>query len=138
MSAKALFIPSLKEELEPLNNNFLDNIPDSELNKPVSFDQKKSIAEKVNSLSKDAHLEIFFLLKSNNIRYTSNHNGVFFNINSVPNKVFNGLERLVNFCYKNEKELAEGYNKRFGMNTRDPSGNESETSSSSEDSDGET
>lgn len=114
MSAKALFIVSDKPSRQ--DTDVTEKLTDEDLDRPVTFDQKKAVAEKVNSLSKDAHLEIFFLLKKNNIRYTSNHNGVFFNINNVPNRVFNALEKMVNFCHKNEKELAEGYSKRFGMN----------------------
>lgn len=113
MSAKVLFLKSDGKE-SCVSSPFFNDLSEEELKRPVSLDQRKNVAEKVKSLSKDAHLEIFFLLKDSGTRYTSNHNGIFFNINSISDKMFNRLERLVDFCYENEKKLVESYNERFG------------------------
>lgn len=139
MSAKVLFLKSGEVKPPDSFNAFFNNaIPEEVLNKPVTFEQKKNVAEKVASLSKDAHLEIFFLLKNSGSKYTSNHNGIFFNINSVPDHLFNRLEQMVDFCYENEKKLAESYNKRFGSHTErsnktEENSDESESSDDSSD-----
>jgi len=121
MSAKALFLKSGDVAPEDILSSGFENISEEELNRPFTFDQKKRVAEKVTALSKDAHLEIFFLLKKHGAKYTSNHNGMFFNINSISNDVLNRLEKLVEFCHQNEKNLAKSYDKRFTSHPDTPS-----------------
>ena len=79
----------------------------------VTVTDKRKIVEKVNTLSSDVHLELFYYLFKTNNKYTINSNGVFFNLNTLNDKVLYELDRMVHFCYKNEKKLNKNYMNRY-------------------------
>ena len=68
-------------------------------------EDKRRIVEEVKILSKDAHMEIFYLLHKMNNKYTLNSNGVFFNLNNLDDKTLEELKKIVIFLNKNEKNL---------------------------------
>lgn len=70
---------------------------------------RKTVAERIARLSKEAHLEVFFLLK-NECTMTKNQNGFFFDIQSLNDPTFEKLCEMVGFFYENEKKLSESYN----------------------------
>lgn len=76
-----------------------------------SNQEKKQLFEKIGSLSSTEHEEIFNIilrLSSNaNVNYTSNKNGVFFNLSTLPNDVLGAIDTFVNFCLTNKKTLDE-------------------------------
>jgi hypothetical protein len=87
---------------------FFEDLGDK--NELITFDLKKSLAEKTNSLtSKDAHLEIFDFLDKNDIKSTTNANGTFININNISNSIFYKLSNMVNFFFENEEKLKGSY-----------------------------
>ena len=54
------------------------------------------------------HEEIFNIIKRNaSITYTTNKNGVFFNLSSIEDAVIEQIESFVEFCYANKEELDE-------------------------------
>lgn len=71
----------------------------------MDFQDKKTLVEKIGTLSKEAHIEIFFLLKKYVPEYTLTRNGAFFNVNQLPDPVLIELKDLVEFCSKNEENL---------------------------------
>jgi hypothetical protein len=100
----------------------------------VSFEMKKEVENKISTLSKESHIEIFFLLEKTGLKYTTNHNGIFFNIGTISNEDFNKLKKMVDFYYENEKKLAESNYKRFNIfNTNPESKTDSSDSSDSSD-----
>lgn len=81
----------------------------------ISNDRRKMLSEKAESLSKDAHLEIFYYLKNKKVQYTLNANGVFIDINSIDDKTFVILEKKINFFCENEKKLKRSYDERLSV-----------------------
>jgi hypothetical protein len=79
----------------------------------VAITDKRKIVEKVNTLSSDVHMELFYYLFKTNNKYTINNNGVFFNLNTLNDKVLDELDKMVIFCYKNEKKLNKKYMNRY-------------------------
>lgn len=74
--------------------------------------QKKHLLEKINRLSVTEHDEIFKMMRANNIPFTQNKNGVFFNLTMVSSDVLERTEQFVDYCIKNKKELDE-YDKKL-------------------------
>lgn len=73
----------------------------------MEFQDKKTLVEKIGTLSKEAHIEIFFLLKKyvSESHYTLTRNGAFFNVNQLSERALLELKDLVEFCSKNEENL---------------------------------
>lgn len=73
--------------------------------------QKKLIFDKINTLSSTEHEEIFNIIQRLSekefINYTINKNGVFFNLSSLSDEVLEAIDRFVNFCHLNKKNLDE-------------------------------
>lgn len=82
-----------------------------------STKQKKQLLEKINNLTSTEHEEIFnIILRSisdeKKINYTTNKNGVFFNLSTLEEATIDEIEKFVDFCYANKKDLDE-YDKRL-------------------------
>lgn len=73
---------------------------------------KKQLLDKINRLTHTEHDEIFKIMKSHNIPFTENKNGTFFNLTMVSDSIIQQLEKFVEFCYTNKKELDE-YDKKI-------------------------
>lgn len=74
--------------------------------------QKKQLRDKINKLSQTEHEEIFKILKKNDISFTQNKNGVFFDISLLSDKIAIEVEEFVDFCINNKVELDE-YDKQI-------------------------
>lgn len=74
--------------------------------------QNKMLRDKINKLSQTEHDEIFKILKTHNVRFTQNKNGVFFDISFLSHEVAKEVERFVDFCTSNQVELDE-YDKQI-------------------------
>lgn len=75
--------------------------------------QKKQLLERINSLSSTEHEEIFNILQRlPAINFTSNKNGVFFNLSTLNDDAIDEIDRFVSFCLSNRQDLDE-YDKRL-------------------------
>ena len=96
-----------------VENNKIKKSVDKKIPK-ISINERRKIVDKVKTLSKDVHMEIFYFLKRKiNEDYTINQNGVFINLNNIDNNILYELREMVNFYYKNEKKLKESYIERY-------------------------
>ena len=105
----------------------------------ISIDGRRKIVDKVNTLSKDVHMEIFYFLKNKmNDGYTLNQNGVFINLNNLDNETLHELKKMVTFYHKNEKKLKKSYLERYcskeetTINTTSPEDEDTNDSDSSD------
>ena len=73
---------------------------------------RKQIRDKIGKLSFTEHEEIFKILETHSIDFTQNKNGTFFDISKIPDDIFSTLEKFVDFCINNKKELDE-YDKKI-------------------------
>ena len=67
--------------------------------------RRKKLSEKIEQLGSIEHGEIFRKLKTRNLGFTQNSNGIFFDITDVPNDVINDLVSFVDHCIENQKML---------------------------------
>lgn len=73
---------------------------------------RKLILDKVRLLGTTEHKEIFALLQAHNIAFSSNSNGVFINLSTVPDDVLATVKAFVDYCAMNKTGLDE-YEKRL-------------------------
>nr|QDY52455.1 hypothetical protein 9_6 [Mimiviridae sp. ChoanoV1] len=72
---------------------------------------KKYIIDKSKLLKLYEHIEIFKLIKKQNISYTKNNNGVFINLNKMPESLILKIKDLILFSI-NSKSLLNIENKK--------------------------
>lgn len=73
---------------------------------------RKLILDKVRLLGPTEHKEIFSLLQAHGIAFSSNSNGVFINLSTVPDDVLATVKAFVDYCAMNKTGLDE-YEKRL-------------------------
>ena len=81
-------------------NNF--NLNDDN-DKELTYNEKIDLQIKIKNLNKLEHIEILKILINDNIKYTENNNGVFFNLRTLNNIVLNKINFFVNYCVNNKK-----------------------------------
>ena len=67
--------------------------------------EKKKLVKDIEKLSRIELEEIFNLLKSRNIEYTSNNNGIFINLKNFDKNLVKELQNYVLFLQNNNKKL---------------------------------
>ena len=97
-----------------INENEIDVLNKPEENKEVKpdFDQKilntkKYILKEITKLNKLEHIEIFKILKNNNIIYTENVNGIFVNMKNLDINTLNDIIKFINYVKNKNIELLE-------------------------------
>lgn len=68
---------------------------------------KKEITQKIASLSKTEHYEIFKVFQKHGVKYTQNKNGLFFNLSDVSDEAIHEIIKLLDFFIINKAELDE-------------------------------
>tara|TARA_B100001057_G_C22830088_1_gene943055 strand:+ start:2060 stop:2287 length:228 start_codon:yes stop_codon:yes gene_type:complete len=65
----------------------------------------KTLREKINNLEQYEHIEIFKIIRKNNIKYTENNNGVFINMNKMGEKCIEDIESFISFINNNLNKI---------------------------------
>ncbi len=85
----------------------------------MNIEKINEIKDDIEKLEQVNHLEVFNILKNQNIPYDSNRNGIFFNLTNVDVKILEKLEKYIEYK-KNQKkilskdeEIKEQYKKDF-------------------------
>lgn len=73
------------------------------ITKAFSHNDKKLLVKRISDIkSKKCYLKIFELVHSNNLKYTKNDNGIFFNIIGFPDDILTKIEDIIRH-YENKK-----------------------------------
>jgi len=89
-------------------------------NNKINID-KKNLVDRINALNnKRCNIKIFKIIHSNKINYSSNDNGVFFNISNLDNNQLLNIHNIL--CYYEKKKILdnssnEDYNLSTDYNT---------------------
>ena len=67
------------------------------------YELKKQMLEEFKLLSKEEYKEIFRIIKHNNIQYSENSNGIFFDLSLCPTDVFQKLLEYMELCKTQRK-----------------------------------
>lgn len=100
-----------------MNENEIDILKKPEENKDVKdvnvdfnnkiLNTKKYILKEITKLNKLEHIEIFKILKNNNIIYTENVNGIFVNMKNLDINTLNDIIKFINYAKNKNIELLE-------------------------------
>jgi len=68
------------------------------------MDQKKKILSQINSLdlNTEQYIEIYKIIKQDNIKIMKNNNGVFINLDNLSQNVLNNLEKFIQYILTND------------------------------------
>ena len=71
------------------------------------MDRINSLISKINSLNltMDQNIEIYKIIKKDDVKIMKNNNGVFVNLNNLSEKILKELENLVFYIDKNDLVL---------------------------------
>jgi hypothetical protein len=70
------------------------------------YEKRRKFLDDLKTLSKTEWLKVFEILKKNNVEYTQNSNGVFFDLVKVSNDIFTELLTYMEFCRTVRSEQA--------------------------------
>jgi hypothetical protein len=65
---------------------------------PTLQERKKQFLEELKTLTADQYYEIFRIIKRNNVEYSENSNGVFFDLNGMDDSIFQKLCQFMELC----------------------------------------
>lgn len=80
---------------------------------PYSLNDKKAIMTRINNLkSKKHYIEIYKIIKENNVSYSQNINGIFINLTNIEDDVLDKIVKYLNYIESRNSEIdSEFYNK---------------------------
>ncbi len=64
----------------------------------IDYETRKLLLEDIKILSKEEYHEIFRIIKRNNVDYTENSNGVFFDLGCLADEIILELQKFLEFC----------------------------------------
>ena len=70
--------------------------------KVLTYKEKVELQQNIKLLKENEHMEILRILINNNIKFTENNNGIFFNLKTLDNNIINEINVFVNFCINNK------------------------------------
>ena len=70
---------------------------------PSEYEQRKLFLEDLKTLTKDEYEEIFRIIKRNQVEFSENSNGIFFDLVGISSEVFELLEAFMELCKTQRK-----------------------------------
>lgn len=84
------------------------NIIDKTTYKIYNYDEKKKIVYKIQQLNnKKDYFKLYELVNNNNIQFTKNNNGIFFNINKLSNLALQQIEEFLDIINDKNKLIQD-------------------------------
>ncbi len=71
------------------------------------YGRRKEFLENMKGLTKPEYIEIVRILQKHEVAFSENQNGIFVNIASLPQTVFDDLERFLLFTATNRQNLSD-------------------------------
>lgn len=71
------------------------------------YERRRLFLDALKKLHTSEYIDIVKILKQENVEYSENSNGIFFDIAKLNQSTFNVLEKYMDFVHTNRKELAE-------------------------------
>lgn len=84
------------------------NIIDKTTYKKYDYDDKKKIVYKIQKIkNKKDYFKLYKLVNNNNIQFTKNNNGIFFNINKLSNQTLQEIEFFLDMINEKNKLIQD-------------------------------
>jgi hypothetical protein len=74
---------------------------------PAEYQRRKAFLDGLKTLTKAEFVEIVRILQKHTVAYSENLNGIFFNVCSVSQEVFDDLEQFLHFTQSNRRDLSD-------------------------------
>ena len=74
---------------------------------PAEYERRKQFLVNIKGLTKAEYVEIVRILQTHQAPYSENLNGVFFNVCSLDQLVFDQLELFLRFTQTNRRDLVD-------------------------------
>ena len=71
------------------------------------YERRKSFLENLKKLHTSEYIDIVKILKDEQVGYSENSNGIFFDVAQLGQPTFDRLEKFMKFVHLNRQELAE-------------------------------
>lgn len=71
------------------------------------YERRKAFLENLKKLHTSEYIDIVKILKAENVSYSENSNGIFFDVALLIQTTFDRLEKFMSFVHLNRQELAE-------------------------------
>jgi hypothetical protein len=96
-----VFLSTIEINQDSIDTNKIDDL------KKRIIDTKKRVIREVEKLNKLEHMEIFKILRSHNVIYSENVNGIFINLSPVNIGALNDIILFINYVKNKNIELLE-------------------------------
>jgi hypothetical protein len=73
---------------------------------PKEYERRRVFLDSLKKLHTSEYVDIVRILKQENVVYSENTNGIFFDVAQLPQKTFEVLEKYMNFVHTNREELS--------------------------------
>ncbi len=89
--------------------------------KAITYNDNKinyliNLKNNIENLDKNLHIKILKILKVNNIEYSENKNGIFVNLNNIPENTISQINNLLEYFKKQEINLNKIENIKHEIN----------------------
>ena len=74
---------------------------------PAEYERRRIFLEGLKGLTKAENIEIVRILQKHGAQYAENQNGIFFNVTTLDQAVFDALELFLQFTQSNRRDLAD-------------------------------
>tara|TARA_B100000989_G_scaffold287574_1_gene257330 strand:+ start:448 stop:801 length:354 start_codon:yes stop_codon:yes gene_type:complete len=95
----------MKEVCELHEDNKVNNNIDISIDNKMSFIELDKIRKNIELLDNIHHIEIAKILKKNNIELTENNNGIFINLNIIPNNIISQIQNYLKYVKTQENDI---------------------------------
>ena len=69
--------------------------------------RRRAFLESMTGLTRAEYMEIVRILQKHDTQYSENHNGIFLNLTTLSQEVFDALERFLVFTQRNRENLSD-------------------------------
>ena len=107
LSIENSHLEKLKDTELSIENSHLDKLKDTELSienniennieNKVNYKDLERLSNEIDGLSKNHHIEIAKILKTNNVKLSENNNGIFVNLNNLNNSTIIEIKTYIGF-----------------------------------------
>jgi hypothetical protein len=73
---------------------------------PKEYERRRVFLDSLKKLHTSEYVDIVRILKQENVVFSENTNGIFFDVAQLPQKTFEVLEKYMNFVHTNREELS--------------------------------
>ncbi len=71
----------------------------------MSVDDLNNLKKNIEKIDNSHHIEIFRIFQENNISYSENRNGIFINMNNIPEEVLIKINKFLTYIKTQEQHL---------------------------------